>query len=198
MLKTMTGTTDADQQILLDLRQENADRKRGEEALFRRYAYFIREGMHKHNLSEDEAFDAYSDTIMAAVQKISNGSFQGRSSLKTYLFQIFQNKCVDLLRKMTTNKYSVNRTESISDMLFHISDSARSIIQMLIDKADWALLKERLNQLTEECRQMLLLWADNHTDKEIAGRLQYKTSDVVKTSRLRCLEKLRKLYKNQD
>jgi len=27
--------------------------------------------------------------------------------------------------------------------------------------------------------------------------LEYKTADVVKTSRLRCLEKLRQLYKTQ-
>ncbi len=31
--------------------------------------------------------------------------------------------------------------------------------------------------------------------KEIAPLLEYKSSDVVKTSRLRCLEKLRQLYK---
>src|SRR4029077_8892705 len=125
----------------------------------------------------------------------SKTHFEARSSLKTYLFQIFHNKCVDLLRKKTTNKNSVHRPETISDRLMHISDSARSIVQKLIDKADWNRLREKLNELEEKCRQLLTYWGENYSDKEIAILLQYKTADVVKTSRLRCLERLRKLYK---
>jgi RNA polymerase sigma-70 factor (ECF subfamily) len=184
-----------DQEIIGQLRQAGIDKRRSEEQLFNRYVYFIREGMNKHGLSEDEAFDAYSDTILSAIEKIATGTFEGRSSLKTYLYQIFFNKCVDLLRKKSTNKQSVHRTESITDRLLHISDTARSVVQRLIDQTDWNLLKKRLNELEEKCRQLLLMWADSYSDKEIATALEYKTSDVVKTSRLRCLQKLRSLYK---
>src|SRR5580698_5791199 len=180
--------SDADGQIIGRLLQQGLEKRRGEEALFSRYSYFVREGMNKHGLSEEEAFNAYSDTVLAGIEKISNGTFQGRSSLKTYLYQIFHNKCVDLLRKNATNKNSMNRTESISERLLQISDKARSVIQILVEKADWNLLKEKLNQLGNDCRKMLMLWADSYSDKEIATAMEYKTSDVVKTSRLRCLE----------
>jgi RNA polymerase sigma factor (sigma-70 family) len=186
--------SDADGQIIGRLLQQGLEKRRGEEALFSRYSYFVREGMNKHGLSEEEAFNAYSDTVLAGIEKISNGTFQGRSSLKTYLYQIFHNKCVDLLRKNATNKNSMNRTESISERLLQISDKARSVIQILVEKADWNLLKEKLNQLGNDCRKMLMLWADSYSDKEIATAMEYKTSDVVKTSRLRCLEKLKRLY----
>jgi RNA polymerase sigma factor (sigma-70 family) len=184
-----------DQEIIGQLRQSGMDKRRSEEQLFNRFAYFIREGMTKHALSEDESFDAYSDTILAAVANIGNAHFEARASLKTYLYQIFHNKCVDLLRKRTTNKNSVHRPESISDRLMQISDTARSVVQKLIDQSDWNLLRERLNQLEEKCRQLLMYWGENYSDKEIAVILQYKTADVVKTSRLRCLDRLRKLYK---
>ena len=184
-----------DQEIIEQLRQSGNDNRKSEEELFNRFAYFIREGISKHNLSEDESFDAYSDTILAALQNIKNAHFEARASLKTYLYQIFHNKCVDLLRKRTTNKYSVHRPDSISERLLLISDSARSVVQKLIDQADWKLLREKLNQLEEKCRQLLLYWGDNYSDREIASLLQYKTADVVKTSRLRCMERLRKLYK---
>jgi RNA polymerase sigma factor (sigma-70 family) len=183
-----------DQEIIEQLRQGGIDKRRSEEQLFNRFAYFIREGMTKHALSEDESFNAYSDTILAALENIRNTHFEARASLKTYLYQIFHNKCVDLLRKRTTNKNSVNRPETISDKLMLLSDTARSIVQKLIDKADWNLLKEKLNQLEEKCRQLLMFWGENYSDREIASLLQYKTADVVKTSRLRCLERLRKLY----
>jgi len=185
----------SDQEIIDHLRENDPGRRRSEDQLFSRYSYFIREGMTKHALSEDDAFSAYSDSVLSAIEKISNRSFEGRSSLKTYLFQIFHNKCVDLIRKKTTNKGSVHRTASITDMLAQVSDSAKSVIQKLVDKTDWSMLKERLNGLGDSCRQLLGLWAESYSDKEIAALLRYKTADVVKTSRLRCLEKLRQLYK---
>jgi RNA polymerase sigma factor (sigma-70 family) len=184
-----------DQEIVEQLRQSGTDKRGIEEQLFNRFAYFVREGMTKHALSEDESFNAYSDTILAALDNIYKDNFEARASLKTYLYQIFHNKCVDLLRKKATNKNSVNRPEVISDRLMQLSDSARSVVQTLIDKADWQRLREKLNELEEKCRQILMFWGENYSDREIASFLQYKTADVVKTSRLRCLERLRKLYK---
>lgn len=186
-----------DQEIISQLRQSGTDKRRSEEQLFNRFAYFIREGMSKHALSEDDSFDAYSDTILAAVENIGSDLFEARASLKTYLYQIFHNKCVDLLRKRTTNKYSVHRPGPVTERLMLISDTARSAVQKLIDQADWKLLREKLSQLEEKCRQLLMYWGDNYSDREIASLLQYKTADVVKTSRLRCLERLRKLYKTE-
>ncbi len=184
-----------DQEIIEQLRQSGIDKRRSEDELFNRFAYFVREGITKHGLSEDDSFNAYSDTVLAALENIRNTHFEARASLKTYLYQIFHNKCVDLLRKKTTNKNSVHRSESISDRLMQLSDSARSVVQKLIDKADWSRLREKLNEMEEKCRQLLMFWGENYSDKEIATLLQYKTADVVKTSRLRCLDRLRKLYK---
>ena len=189
-------TLSADEREIIDsITQNGAGRKKGEERLFNRYAYFIKEAVYKHSLPQEDAFDLYSDTIISAIEKIASGSFQGRSSLKTWLYSIFHNKYVDLLRKKTTNKNSVHNTLSISDLLLQVSDQSKTIVQKLVDKTDWEILRERLVQVGESCRQMLLLWADGYSDKDIAGLMEYKTSDVVKTSRLRCLEKLKLLYR---
>lgn len=185
---------EADRQIIGLLRQKGLDKRKGEESLFSEYAYFIRDGMRKHRLSEEEAFDAYSDSVLVAIESISNGAFLGNSSLKSYLYKIFHNKCIDFFRKNATNKRSMNRTLSIDDELFRFSDKSRSILQTLIEKADWKLLTDRLEQLGDDCRKMLLFWADSYSDKEIAVVMEYKTANVVKTSRLRCLAKLRQLY----
>ena len=192
-VKTLLHT--ADRKLTAGLLQGGIDRRRAEEQLFTSYVYFIKEGIKKYSLQEDEAFDAYSDSILSAIEKITNGSFESRSSLKTYLYQIFHNKCVDLLRKKTTNKYSVHKTLSIKESFFDISDAARSVIQRLVDKSDWAALRQKLDELGDNCRRALLLWADGHSDQEIATMIDYKTAAVAKTSRIRCLEKLRQLYK---
>jgi RNA polymerase sigma factor (sigma-70 family) len=189
---TFYNTTD--QVTIQGLLQNGIERRKAEDRLFNTYSYFIKEGMRKHALVEDDAFDAYSDTVLSVIEQISNGHFEGRSSLKTFIYQVFHNKCVDLLRKKTTNKNSVHQTVSITDMLFYVSDAAKSVLQKLVEKNDYDFLRQKLNELGDTCRQLLLLSADRNSDKEIAVALEYKTADVVKTSRLRCLEKLRKLY----
>jgi len=185
----------ADRKLTAGLLQGGIHKRKAEEQLFTNYAYFIQEGIRKYALEEEEAFDAYSDTVLSAIERITNGSFESRSSLKTYLYQIFHNKCVDLLRKKATNKNSVHRTLSIKDSLFSISDTARSVIQRVVDKSDWAALRQKLDELGDNCRKALLLWADGYSDQEIAASIEYKTAAVAKTSRIRCLEKLRQLYK---
>lgn len=185
----------SDKEIRDNLGQFGVHRRKGEDQLFTTYAYFIKEGMKKYSLSEDEAFDAYSDAVLAAIEKVTTGSFEGLSTLKTFLYQIFHNKCVDLVRKKTTNKQSVHQTVSISDMLLHLADTAKTVVHRLMERADIDLLKQKLQELGDNCRQLLLLSAEGNSDKQIAGLMEYKTADVVKTSRLRCLEKLRRLYK---
>src|ERR1700761_4428443 len=185
----------ADREIIDGIVRGGTHKRKAEEQLFSNYVYFIQEGLKKYALSADDSFNAYADTLLSAIETITNGSFQSRSSLKTYLYQIFHHKCVDVLRKKTTNKYSVHRTQSIVDSLLNISDAARSVLQRLVDRSDWVALRAKLDELGENCRKSLLLWADGHTDQEIAAFIQYKTAAVAKTSRIRCLEKLKQLYK---
>lgn len=172
----------------------HADARRAEDQLFREYAYLMKEGMRRFSFSNDEAFDAFSDTVLSVIESIQRGVFERRSSLKTYIHQVYHNKCVDQLRKKKTQKESVHQTTAVTDMLQTVSDSARSILQRLIEETDIALLRQRLKQLSEVCRQMLMLSAEGRSDRELATIVGYKSADVVKTSRLRCLEKLRNLY----
>lgn len=185
----------ADREIINNLLLDGIVQKKAEEHLFNRYAYFIRQAMHKYSFPEDEAFNAYADTIIAAITRIRNHSFEEKSSLKTWIYQIFHHKCVDLVRKKTTNKNSVHRALSIPDKLLQMADAAKSVIQEMMEKTDKELVRQKLKEIGETCRLLLLQWAEGFSDKEIATLMEYKTADVVKTSRLRCLEKLRQLYK---
>jgi hypothetical protein len=48
----------------------------------------------QYTIAQEDAFDAYSDTILAAIPKIQNGSFEGRSSLSTWLYRIAANEAL--------------------------------------------------------------------------------------------------------
>ena len=183
----------AEQEILNKIRSTGIIKMKGEEHLFKKYFYFIRYGRNKFSLTEDDLFDAYSDTIIAAIRSITGDSFQKKSSLKTFLYQIFHNRCVDILRKKTALKSTINQTVSINDLQIYLSDNSQSVIDQLIKKADAEAFKQQINQLCSKSQRLMLLAAEGYTDKEIAIKMNFKTRDVVKTSRLRCMRTLRML-----
>jgi FixJ family two-component response regulator len=78
--------------------------------------------------------------------------------------------------------------------LYVLPDDSRSIIEKLMIEYDVEVLRKRLKELGEKCRQMIEAWGEGYMDQEIAVEMGYQSAAVVKTSRLRCLEKLRELY----
>jgi RNA polymerase sigma factor (sigma-70 family) len=193
-LNIFSTSNQSDLQIIQNISLGGISRRRAEEQLFSACSYYIGEGMKKYSLREDEAFDAYSDAILSTIQSVVNGTFEQRSSLKTYVYKVFLNKCVDVIRKNTTNKSSVNKTLELPEMLANMADNAKSVIQQLVDRFDLQEMKRILSELGETCNSLLSLFAEGYTDKEIAVSMNYKSQDVVKTSRLRCLQKLRQEY----
>jgi RNA polymerase sigma factor (sigma-70 family) len=180
-----------DARILEGLKADYAERSRQEKILYQQYAYFVDEGCRKYNLSYDDSFSAYSDAVLSALHNIINERFDGRFSLKTYLYQIFSNKCIDLVRKNTTNKQQVHKTMPVADAMNQLPDSAKNIIEKLVTHELKAKIKKQLDAIGQKCKELLLMFEDGLTDKEIAEVLSYSNAAVVKTTRLRCLDKLR-------
>ena len=181
----------SDADLMAGIRAGGTQRRLYENKLYQKYEYFIADGTRKHRLTDDECASAYSDTILTAFDNIVTNRFEGRSELKTYLYQIFTNKCVDAIRKKTTNRSSVHDAFSLDDSLMQLPDESRSIVQRLMDQSDVEKLRQQLNELGEKCRTMILLWGEGYSDEEIAQKMGYNSAAVAKTSRLRCLEKLR-------
>ncbi len=181
----------SEKEIIADLQSGGVQRKMAEKKLFEQFFYLIKQGCYKYSINEEDSASAYSDTIISVIENILANKFEGLSSLKSYTCQIFFNKCVDSVRKATTNKSKVYSTAPIDDFLFVLPDRAKSVIQHMIEKSEKSLLKQKLEEIGEKCKQLLLLYEDGYSDKDIAKTMMYNSADVVKTSRLRCLEKLR-------
>ncbi|WP_019986648.1 RNA polymerase sigma factor [Rudanella lutea] len=185
----------SDAQWIDELRAGGIRRRQAENRLYDQYAYFIREGARKHRLDEEQTATAYADALLALIDQVVSGRFEGRSSLKTYLYSLFSNKCVDQIRRKTTNRESVHGGIELDGALLQLPDESRSVVQQLIAQYDAGQLRQRLRLLGEKCQSMLLAWGDGFSDEDIALQQGYNSSAVAKTSRLRCLEKLRELYR---
>ncbi|HVI47191.1 MAG TPA: sigma-70 family RNA polymerase sigma factor [Chitinophaga sp.] len=180
-----------EQAILAGLQLGGSPRRTYEEQLYRLFYYLIGEGIRKYHLTEEDSSSAYSDTIISVIDNIVHGRFEGRASLKSYTYQIFSNKCVDIRRKTSTNREKVHQTHSLDALVGMLPDNARNVVQQLIDNNKRTLLQQCLREIGEKCKQMLLLFEDGYSDKEIATLLEYNSPDVVKVSRRRCMEKLK-------
>jgi RNA polymerase sigma-70 factor (ECF subfamily) len=186
---------DTDSEIIEGILKGGRERQKFENKLYEKYLYIVNDSIRKHQIEEYESDSIYSDTILTVIDHIVSHRFEGRSSLKTYIFQIFSNQCVSLIRKKATNRAAPTYdTVLLSDIMNLMSDSTQSIIQQLIEQEEETTLLQRLSTIGEKCKELLLLWANGHSDKEILDVLTYSSADVVKVSRMRCIDKLRKIY----
>jgi RNA polymerase sigma factor (sigma-70 family) len=178
--------------LVQGIRAGGSFRRSFENKLYHRYFYLIKEATFKHKIDEENASMAYSDTILTGIEHIANGRFEGRSELKTYLYQIFYNKCVDAIRRNTTKQ---NRSTSIDYLLEPIAETERSALANLIRQQDHEQLRKLITRLGERCQVLLRKWAEGFTDSELALEYAYNSAGVAQTTRLRCMEKLREMYK---
>lgn len=163
------------------------------ETLFKAFLYFMKEAGKMYRLREDEIFDAYSDAVLQVVDNIKHRQVENRTSVKGQLHDVFHGLCVNRLRKKSKNE-PVSYSSELTDSLKGIADSAKSTIDALMDNHRVAVLKNKIEQLSAGNRQLLTLFAEGYTDEEIASIMGYKSTDVVKTTRLRCLDKLKRFY----
>ena len=69
-------------------------------------------------------------------------------------------------------------------------------MELLIHRNKIETIREYVGKLGEKCRELLLLFEDGFSDKDIAEKMDYNSPAVVKTTRLRCIERLRELMKD--
>jgi len=187
-----------DAEIINGLTGNYQQRAHFEKAFYLQYEYLIKEGCRKYKLNYEDSFSAYSDALLSAILNIVDNRFDKSYALKTYLYQIFHNKCVDLIRKITNNKQQVHQSVGTPALLSHLPESARTIIEQLIDQERVRAIQQHLETIGEKCKEVLLLHADGYTDQQIAGQLSYSNAAVVKTTRVRCREKLNKLLDGHE
>lgn len=155
------------------------------DALFRQYLGLIKHGQKKHQLTETEAFDAYSDTLLAVIRQVSGGEFEGKSKLSTYLHTIFYRRCVDQVRKKATNPIMVSETPETADTRPNAEAHAITLGEM-------QRLRKYMSKLSDNCREILMLryyWGYEDME-EIADKMGFKNANTAGSLRHRCMKKL--------
>lgn len=148
---------------------------------------FLGWSMKNHRLNEEEAVDLYQDTITLFFEKVIGGRIEElSSSVKTYLFGIAKNKVLQM--------HDVNSRKSRHEL-----GVAEHFKFLLADEGLYGVY-EKAKEVTERafismgenCRELLqLFYFEKKSMSEIAKIMGHKNDGVTRTTKKRCLEKVR-------
>jgi RNA polymerase sigma-70 factor (ECF subfamily) len=172
-----------DNEIVNKIIQGGSQMEKCLETFYRENIRFTSVMEKKYGLDRESAIDAYTDAIIDFKEQVRNHQFHQKSKCSTYLFSIFNNKCIDILRKKTTHTI-------INDIPENLKDQSPDIVQMLTMKVEKTYLDNLMVMLGTKCREILMDWNDGYSMDEIAERNALLNANVARSKRYTCLQQL--------
>lgn len=134
--------------------------------------------------AKDELEDLYQDSVVAMFQNFSLKQLTlDNSSIKTYLFAIGKNKAAGRFR----GPRKVDQDDIVQrEKVYQVEEHELSEEQNALRKA--------FKLLGESCKELLRMhYYRGLTDKEVQEMTDYRDINTIKSSRSRCLKKLKSL-----
>jgi RNA polymerase sigma factor (sigma-70 family) len=150
----------------------------------------VYQAIRKKRLLEEEAIDAYSDAITSFIENIRRHRFQGKSKCSTYFIRIFNNKCIDIVRKKTTNNIDRNTVslDAVKKENIHNDSEEYEILN----------IADILVHLSKICRDVLMDWSDGYSMNEIAQRNGLKNANTARSKRYECFKQLKSFIQKSN
>lgn len=171
---------------------------KAEAYLYKKYRTEVMRYLIKQGATEIQAEDLYQETMIIAMEKISDASFQLTAKISTFLISIAQKRWLNQLRKNRQNPTVSILTDEDND-----EGKATGILEKFLatDNYDaettmeeqFQILHKGLSQISEKCRQMLDTWYARTwgTSDELAAQFGTRDGETLKKAVHRCREKLR-------
>lgn len=140
--------------------------------------------------TEEEAKDIYQEAIVIAWRKLEDNSFSENyeNALPAYIYKIAKYKWLDEIRrkKIQRTKTFVSENEATDNEIVFEENENDKLIRVVVEK---------LKLLDEKCRTILTqFYYEGKKIKDLAEIYNW-TEATAKNNKYRCLEKLRKLTK---
>lgn len=137
----------------------------------------------------DEAFDIFQESIIILFKQVKLDKFDDAYPVKSFLFTVSKNLWINRVKRM-------NRSISLPDDMEFV-ETNKSVLHNLIDEERNNLVHYLLNQLGENCKQILHYTVfENLSMKEICKKLGYSSENAVKTRNYKCKQRLLELIKS--
>lgn len=175
----------SDQEIINFIQQGNTNCLK---ELYSRYKKEWLVWAFKHfKVNEAIAEDIFQESVITFYMNVKSGKLDElTSTIKTYLFSIGKRKLLNVLRSKKPEYFDEDQFDSFSEDLldpFEITEEQK-------------MLSQAINQLGMPCSELLkLFYYANYSSESIANHMGYKNETVVRSQKIRCLQKLREIWK---
>lgn len=159
----------------------------------------IRNYVLKNSGDEVEAKDIFQEALVVIFKKVEQESFRLTSSFNTYLFSICRNIWLKCLRE---RKYSrednFDFNESNDYKLYNDEETIEVDIDNEYDEnLEEKIYHENFNKLSDECKQVIKLFLEDLSFKEIAKIMNYNDHFHARKRKYQCkLSLLSKIKKD--
>lgn len=146
----------------------------------------------KGDFSSYDAADIFQSSVTILHQNITLGKVDSLECIKSYLFAIGKNKISEKLR---ANKKRIKLSNSLKNKPPYIlnEDNVQHSDEEKMNSANNALEK-----LGDPCKTVIrLYYIEEYSLEEIAKIMGYKNKETVKTKKYKCINRLRKLIKEE-
>jgi len=186
----LKDSTPTDSEVILGILNNS------ESALKRLYvAYFpmVLQLIINNNGNEDDAKDIYQEAIIVLYNKVKAGDFELSSKLKTYIYSICRRLWLKRLTQI--NRYGGD-IRDFEDFLLGEVDGGELHNERDIQ---FSKMNSALQQLGEPCKTIMEdFYINNKSMQEICERFGYTNADNAKTQKYKCLQRLKKLFFQQN
>ena len=152
----------SDKEIIEGLKNRNS---RVVNYLFQRYLPMIRLMVHKMGGTADDAKDLFQDALIIILYKIDNDNLSLTCKIKVFIYSICENLMIKQIdKRQTASNYLVRKLADTPAMDFS---------EMYDNKLYENMFYDMFETLEPLCKQMLKLYWESYSPKEIAEKLGY-------------------------
>ena len=145
-----------------------------------------------NNGTADDAKDIYQEAIIVLYNKVKGGNFELSSKLKTFLYSVCRKLWLKRLNQMSRYGGDIKDFEEYLPAEDDTETNSERDLQFTKMEGALKLLGEPCKTIIED------YYINNMSMQEICERFGYTNADNAKTQKYKCLQRLKKLFFQQN
>jgi len=156
--------------------------QKGVKAIYDNYLPRIEAILRGMGCSKDNAWEIFQESLIVIMNKARQQDFVLSSSFYTFLVSVSKYKWFNYSKKKYNNELTIEGHETLR--------SDEDIEQNINQIARYRLYKAKLSDMSPICRQILELFLDQNSLKDITEKLNLTSENATKQKKHQCQKKL--------
>ncbi len=136
---------------------------------------------------QEDAEDIFQKALLQLAVRYKKEKFLIKTSFEAYLFTV----CKNLWRR----ELNKSKKKVTNNAIIELQSEDRDVAMSILEQQRWELFNECLEQISENCKQVLKLFFAKVAYAVIVDKLQYNSETVARQRVFKCKIKLKELIK---